>query len=614
VIPRGPIFSEDSDDRPDYTDKYEERMSQWRDAAEEESIRTARLNSELDHIGQYIRFISGEHWSKRRPSYKSKFHINKVGKARIDTLSYLTDTLPIFEISHSRDDLKETAKMVKSAIQYEWTNEDLDMELVDAIDIGLTGTAFWKLGASSPGNTQVIPCGPDSVMPIQPGKHIQKSSAVRYRTWKSLLNVMRMFPFCAAELEREGRTSPGLQGYTYARPSHIPSYVWQPMNPGMKRALGTRINMDEINSGPYRSVAWNEYYVEDYSTNDSNRRVLMRDPYLKLSEHNWWYWVEPGKRLYPRKRKMVFAGKKLVYDGPNPYWHGLYPFSTLRLNPVFYSFWGQSLYRDLIPMNMAQNEIVAGILDAIKLVLNRTMLARQGAAPPAAWKQFFPDMPNATLFMNNNADPSRDIQFPKPPEIPAYVLVLLQQFLGPEFDKMAGLMDVNALAGKLQVPGGDTMEQMKDTMQSGIRLEGRYIEMFLRDAGVQEVSNVIQFYSAARRLQILGEDGFTWDDMQFDPIWRNKLQDEQKFDYWKQFSFRIAPGSLRSGARDRDKQVAISLSGAGKFPTRRLYDVLGVDDADKVYSELLDEYKAGIQGGGGPGSRLTRGQRNGQAA
>lgn len=612
--PRGPLFT-DADTPADTPANYALEMSRWKAQAFEEAIQFRKLCPEENRIRVYQKYIEGDQWEQfgKRPKYKSSFYINKTGVARLGNLALLTDSRPSIEVRSkltNNPDAIRQATMIQRIIVDEYVSKDMDMALVLAADIANTaGTAFWKIAGSSPGSIDVIPAGPDMVMPIQPGFHIQESTAVLYRTWKSLAELVRKFPGAKSAIERAAKTTAVVDAVAYAKPDHMDAYTWQGLAPQMKRLLGKRVLVPEqMSSGIFKSVEVQEYYIDDPSVNESSRPVLMRDPRLRLDEHNYWYWVPPGAPLYPRKRLVIFAGDSVIYDGPSPYWHGLYPFACLRTNPVFWSFWGLSKYRDLIPVNDAINQIVAGILDLIKKALNPVVIAKGSSVSREAWNNFFPDMPGAKLRLESAmANPAADVQFSRPPEIPAYVFQMLQAYLGPEFDRMSGFLDVSALGGKKQVPGGDTIEQMRDALPSSMRLEGRAIEIFLRDAAIQAVSHVLQFYTKDRRIEILGEDGISMADF-FGEDTMVPGTDIPKYDYWRYFPVRVTPGSMHGGARDRNKQLHMALYQMGVISRQKLLEVLEIDDIPD--EELAQQRMAMAEGGAMP--RMTRGQRNGQ--
>lgn len=625
-IPKGVIFRTGADgESAEYfgrgtesTDRqrYLTDMASWRESASEEAYATARLSPEINAVQEYVQCLQGGGWwDKRRAKYKSKFFDNRLNNSRQSDLALLTDTRPTISVSSQVDAYKEQAAMASKAIQSEWSTRNMDLSLVSVTDITkLTGTGFWKIGCASPGRMSVIPCGPENVLPIQPGFNIQESSAVLYRTWKNLSYFKNKFPFASAGLEREANfsTQQTAGDGRFNRPSEIPEVVWNGISNGMKRALGVQSSAADMGTySMFSSLELQEYYIDDPTINESREKVLMRHPFLSLEQHNYWYWVLPGQRLYPRKRMVVFAGRRVMYDGPAPFWHGQYPFACMRLNPVPWSFWGQSKYRDLLPLNRAINDIGAGLLDMIRRCLNPTLATVQGKVAPAMWKEFYPDMPGAKLMMMPNAS-VQDIKYLDAPVIPPYVIQFLQ-YLTSEFDRLSGSVDASSLGKKKQVPGGDTIEQMKELMNSITRLEGRYIEKFLEDAGVQATSNFFQFFELPIRLKMLGKDGISWEDFNYSGD--NLIPDNvPKEDHWRSYATKIGVGSLLGSSKDRDKQMAINLGTHGLVPLQFMYETLDLPNPEGMVQMLQKEHEAGIGGGGGSKPRGTRGQRNGKAA
>lgn len=572
-------------------------MATFREASREEARRMHRLNAEADQVSRYIGALTGNHWNGRGSPWRSKFVDNRIAKARIDHLAQLTDTRPIIDVSSSVEAYQDTAKVIKAMIQANWTRHDVDLKLVTAADIADTyGTGFWRIGAARPGPPVILPCGPDQVMPIQPGFDIQESSAVLFRTWKAVQWLKRKFPYSTANIEREILNQPtygtsGNQEMTFNRPQHIDEFTWNGLAQGMKRVLGVKgAPTQEAAFGRYyKSIEVEELFVDDGSANESPNTVTVSDPFMTMEQHNWWYTVAPGAPLFPRKRHMVFAGSRLLSDGPSPYWHGLYPFATLRFNPVFWSFWGLSRYRDLVPINQAMNEIVSACLDLIKRALNPTALTKEGAISPTQWREFFPDLPGTKLRVGPNQNLQDAMKYMDPPVIPSYVVQMLQGWLAPEFDRMAGSIDIGTINQKNQLPSGDSIDVMRDSQNTGLRMEERMLEIFLRDAGKQVVSNELQFSTAEHRLMVLGEAGLTRADFNMglgDMLPEDKAAQP---DFWKQFGLTISAGSLHSGSKDRTKQVAMQLAAGGEFPLLELYKVLEYPDPQGVYDRLIEE-------------------------
>lgn len=626
-VPRGVIFKTNSDaEHPEYYGrggdsadraKYVAEIQSWRESAAEEAYATARLNPEINAVGRYISCIQGSGWwNKNRAKWKTGFFDNRLNNSRKSDLALLTDTRPTITVSSQIEAYKQQAEMASKAIQSEWTMRNMDLSLISVMDITkLTGTGFWKIGACSPGQMIVTACGPENVMPIQPGADIQHSAGILYRNWKNLSYFRNKFPYACAGLEMEANFTiqqSGSEG-RFNRPTDIPEVVWNGISNGMKRLIGVQSSASDMGRySMFSSLELQEYWIDDPTINESNQSVLMRHPYLSLKQHNYWYWVKPGQRLYPRKRLIIFAGRRLMYDGPAPFWHGQYPFSCMRLDPFVNNFWGLSKYRDLLPLNEAINDIGAGLLDMIKRCLNPVVATRQGAIALSTWREFFPDKPGAKLMMMPNAVVNADVKYLDPPPIPSYVMQFLQ-VLTSEYDRIAGSVDVTALGKKKQVPGGDTIEQMREMMNSITRLEGRYVEKFLEDAGVQATSNFFQFFELPIRLRMLGGDGISWEDFNYSGP--NLIPDNvPKEDFWRSYATKIGVGSLLGSSKDRDKQMAINLGSRGLVPLQFMYQTLDLPNPQGLLQQLKSEHEAGIGGQGGHQSRGTRGQRNGKAA
>lgn len=628
LIPRGPVYWEENG-QADLTSNYQKLMEEWREVALREAAAFRDSNPELRNVPKIIKFLSGNHWDQfgHRPSYKSKASINKVALMRANHLALLTDTRPALHI-RAPVQYEDIAVMLQAILEHEWREQNMELELMNVVDASaIYGTAFWKISAFAPGVIKVRTFAPTSVMPIQPGHDLQDSVGVLHQQRVNLQRAImryRHIPAIRARLERlEVLESAGYSIPNEKPPTGIDDLSWSLMDPSI-RTIATGVfaastSGDPSARHPFGTVERLEFYIDDPSVNESDRPVLVKAPYLGLNEHNWWYWVQPGERLYPRKRLIIYIRDVLVYDGPSPYWHGLYPFACLRLNPVFWSFWGLSKYRDLIEINRVMNEVVAGIMDMVKRSLNPPAVARGASVPFNTWKSFYPDMPGSKLYLPGvMANPAQDVKLMDPPILPPYVFQMLVQFLGPEFEKMAGIIDINRISGKMQVPGGDTLEQMRDSLQTPLRREYRLLEAFLRDVGVQAVSHVFQFYSKEQKLRKIGAAGVT----KFDFSGSRETQGpegESQMDFWRQFSVQIEPGSMHGGSRDRRKLMMISLFKMGAISRERLLRELDVDDVrdEEFYAERAMMAQANAAGGGGGNVagaplRLTRGQRNGE--
>jgi len=609
-LPHSPSLEKDSNS--EYRSGYTSKLMEWRDVTKSTALGLYRQSPEYGLTQQYIQFLENNSFDQRRPGYRAQYKNNKMGLARRDRLAKMTDSRPLISVDSNIAAYEESAGTIEGVIRAEWLRQNMANDLVSVYDMAsLHGTAFWKIGAAK-NKLIVTSMGPDQVIPINPSlKSIQDSSVVLQRGFKSINYIKGLFPVSSAGIEETARSMMSM-GDKYNRPNNIDQTTWEGMSTPLKRMLSaTAPGTPGMAEKLYGVAELEQYYIDDRSVNESSHEVLIKDPFLSENQHNWWYKVKPGERLYPRKRLVVFGGSKLLYDGPSPYWHGMYPFACLRTNPVSWSWYGLSIYRDLLPLQKAINEIPSGIMDMVRKAINPPIIANQRDVSPSLFQQFAADMPGAKFLLNPGAEPERAFYYQQPPQLPAYVANQQQVTMG-DFDRMSGSVDINALTGKNQVPGGDTIDQMRDSLQTSMRLEERYLESFLNDAGIQSVSNVIQFYDAKQRLKMLGADGITPQDFLVDPgkLHPSGLNGPPKEYFWKMFGFQVTPGSLHAGAKDKTKIEAVGLASRQLISRKEMYRMFGWDKEriDRVIEELKEEaaFMAQMQGAEAGGTRTPR--------
>jgi hypothetical protein len=597
---------------------YESSVLAWRDSAREEAVALARRNPEWDRVRTYIDMIEGKQWNRPLPRYRSRFADNRMAEMRIERLSVLTDIRPAIEVrcDHSQDYAAQ-AEIAQKIIYHEWARKDLDLALVRAVDHALLSVGYWKIDAAMPGDLFVTPCGMDSVLPIQPGMDFQSSMAVLYRAYAPLGFFKREFGKAADGIEREAAVPLWSNvNYESTRPGYLNEYTFSSMSPAMRHMHGSQLTRGVTGGKPgaFPVAEVEQYWIEDYSVNELSHAVTVKDPRYSTDQHNYHYQVRPGERLFPRKRLLILVGNKILYDGPSPYWHGLYPFAQLILNPHVWGPGGLSAYRSLVPIQRAINEIGAGVLDLVRRAVEPQIITSEGAMPDAAWDVFTGDMPGGKLKTSALAGPG-SVAYMTPPQLPAYA----QQFMSyatQAFERLSGTMDATSLGKKNQVPGGDTIEQMRDSMQASFRLESRYIEPFLRAAGLLAISNIFQYYTREKRMWLFGADGVTIEDFDYDP--KSMVPwSMPKEDHWKMFSLAISQGSLHGASRDRDKQVAMSLfriGGTSRRDMLRRLDWSGPAGIAQIENEIMEEHGGSLTPdatGKGAIPRITRGARTG---
>jgi hypothetical protein len=323
---------------------------------------------------------------------------------------------------------------------------------------------------------------------------------------------------------------------------------------------------------------------------------------------NWCYDVKPGERLYPRGRLLTMGGKAIMDDGPNPYWHGKYPFGMLRMNAVPWQLMGLSDLNTWVQLQDIINNILAGVIDMIKKATNPGFYAPKNAFTEGQWETMDWGMPGLKAAYSPVASQKPD--FTSAPNLPSYVMQMMMLAAREMDNSVSGA--VSQAAQKKQVPSGESLDKIKEAQLTPIRLKGRNIEVFLRDLGSQQISNIFQFYDAKRRLFLLGPKGLTFEDFDWDPQTMIPAGVPPE-DHARRFKFMIEPDSLLNARRVEKAMIMLRLRLMGDMDRKHLYEILDLGyDVEDVEKELKREAQAGIpmrppgKGGKQPGGELTR--------
>ena len=142
------------------------------------------------------------------------------------------------------------------------------------------------------------------------------------------------------------------------------------------------------------------------------------------------------------------------------------------------------------------------------------------------------------------------------------------------------------------------------------------MEAFVRDCGVQQMSNIFQYYTLEQRLMKVGENGVSRYDFEAPKKQMIPAGFNPKEDYWRNFNLTIIPGSLHSGSKDREKSMAIAMARTGEISKRELYRRLELPEnkAQQILKEMVEEAQMGFGAPHGRTPRTSTSQKKGAAA
>jgi hypothetical protein len=160
-------------------------------------------------------------------------------------------------------------------------------------------------------------------------------------------------------------------------------------------------------------------------------------------------------------------------------------------------------------------------------------------------------------------------------------------------ESLTGTANFQALLQARQLPSGDTLQKYYEALTPEIRMEGRRFEAFLRPIAEMLKVNFFQFESTAKRLTILGDDGVSLQDFDFDPgqmVPAMSPEDEgynPEFDasmprstrakaMWRLLTFTVSPNSLLAINAAEQKMLRVQLARMGYYDFWSLMESLEI--------------------------------------
>jgi hypothetical protein len=306
---------------------------------------------------------------------------------------------------------------------------------------------------------------------------------------------------------------------------------------------------------------------------------------------SWSYIVDPGQPLYPRGRLIVCTKTHVLEDGPNPYWHGMFPVSKLVLDPFPWSFLGKAAIRDLKPLNDLLTELVSKVAQKARKVLRPGVVADGNAISQDVIANLNTEAAGMKLRTRGMAG-VESLKVLEEPPLPSFVWDLIG-FAIEQIDDIGGTRGLAELLSLKQVPGFDTLEKIQEAMTPAVRRRGRQIEGWMKDIAEMTKFNIFQFYNAGRRIQILGDDGLTFEDFDYNPgqmLPDSAVGDTNKIiEHISNFQFWIQPNSMLELTQTSQKLLTLQLARMGHIDHQTLLEIMEIPNIAQINERLSSE-------------------------
>ena len=567
------------------------RVLGWIREAVVEGDRLNRDDPSYERAELGMRYIVGE--QRRDPSedqvkYLPKMTINESRKVVQAHASVLTDLKPVWNYVTDNDAFKPHGQLLDKLIIAWYLRTSADLELGNWVKYAAaTGTADlmveYNPHARFGGDHHITAKDFRDTLPWRPApnsRSVQDWQGVIFRE-EYTVNVLRgMFPFKAPLFNP---TPDSLLATLMGRFRSAASRLVSPAADTLSGLTNSTHNA-KPKSG---NVLLYRTFLDDHTINLTTSAIPMGPPGAV-----WSYVVPPGGRLYPYKRLILATDTAIIDDGPAPFWHGLFPFSRLKLWEVPWQFLGVSLLNDLIPLQDGINDNTNDLRLGIKQWMDPKVVYDRQAVSEAFMRLHDSRRPGAKIKTNPTyGDGFKVLDGPNPA-----VLQLALEFirhLTDKFSDLSGVANLQALLQLRQSPGADTIREYYEAMTPELRAEGRMIETALRDVAEILKVNTFQWESKAKRIKYLGDAGQTLQDFDFDPGTMVPAMQESDPGYTPELdaalpraqraqffhtmlTFRVSPGSILAMNASEQKMLRMQLARMGYYDVWSLMEALEI--------------------------------------
>jgi len=600
-------------------------------------------------IPEAINAIMGDNQDLRVANLSSVTS-NHVGKLATDLVAGMTDVKPFWEYKTYNKRYEQHTNVYGKVSQHIWLQGMLDLKFADVVKYSIAGGSGWAelywntetqtidLRAWDP--RDVIPIRPTASLSIQDAYGVIKRRSTTVNYVRYLCNEVYGCP------EKAGLIKPDRDGSMVSlslRNTRVGQLLDKLGNPFRERLFGNRPHQEQPR---IPAVDLFEAEIKDETRNEKSYPVKMGQFYEKDDpdgqykagdpRNNWSYIVEPGEKLYPGKRLVVFTSTARLYDGPSIYWHGMFNICKLTLDPWPWSWLGKAVLWDLLPLQKSLDKHLRVYDDWLEKLARPDVLADKNSTSKAALDRMDTRRAGGKYQHNPIAGKGMQIVYPNP--LPPEFFKGLD-FYVQEMRELSGVADVSQLMRLNQIPSSDSIEQIMEAMSPSVRMRSRVIEAFMREFATMMAYNISQFMTMSQRMTIMGADGITPEDYDYDPsslipafihaddfgpdgiLTRAAIQrgPRPRFrrakEFLRQFSFQVSPGSLLAASEVQRKLLYLQLSRAGLIDHWTLMEVLGIPNvgtppmgANSITDRLLAEQQMGLGMQVNPAGRKASGQ------
>ena len=317
--------------------------------------------------------------------------------------------------------------------------------------------------------------------------------------------------------------------------------------------------------------------------------------------HTWfrdWPRDKQGTPVYTSPMFVRYVAQSdgvVLKDEPTVPHHGQIPIHLLDWDIELEHPWGISEVGGLRRIQYTLNRMMAQVVENILLTNRVKVVADADAVDQATWASIA-NNPNGIFIRKRQG---RTLAYDTPQgAVPGYVVQIIQLLL-QGVDIVSGMTEVTRGVAPKGNTSGIAIEGLQIAAQSIIRLEARAFENWLERIFQQVISLIWQYFTSDRLLYLVGPNKM-YEEYLFD---RAKLlvDDEQgklPDDGWKDFTFKVLPGSSLAMTRVQKGVLASNLYQLGLIPGIEVLRAAEYPNPEEMVKQAREEAAQGLGPGG----------------
>jgi len=544
--------------------------------------------------------VQGDQLPLRQSALSQGFD-NKLKKILMETASALTDVRPIWNYETHREEYKAQATIFNKLARAWWRNSKAERKIVSAVQWSGCAGSGYILPLWNGEDIELITVDSRDVIPIDPvfSDTVQEWRGVAVRQQLPLQTLLERYPSKRGKLQVTRKS--WFTDVMKTGRSNLFTLVGSAFTSAVGRSASTTGSVRDGMEGVDLIRVW----IKDESihTGDAPRVMGMGTaggeytvfPVGSINPMTMKVVTAEEARLYPRGRLIICTPDCVLEDIPNPYWHGMFPIVRFTLDPLPWSLLGAPLISDLWPLQNGLNEALRGAEDGIQQWIKRGVIGDKNAISESNLDKI--DTRKAGFKAMLNPTAGSGFQVIDGPALPNWYLEMLN-FYKTEMEENSGVRGLQQLQQLKQMPAADTVEKFLDALSPILRLRAHGMEQSLGELAEMMKVNFIQFYKDKKRFQILGQDGLTLEDFDYDPgtlapapgIEEVELPaDMRATKHAKNFVFAVAPDSFLNVSHALQKMYILQLFRANAIDPYSVWDAMNLTDKGPSPAETIPE-------------------------